>query len=128
MNTVISNLTLRSSRLLAAALPLPVVWPWRGWALDAAGRRRLALGFAAVGISAAILYVAAVNVILLGGESLRSGEARLKALEAEQARLLEIVSERQSPPWLEARSRAAGMVAVDAVRHLTASRSLALSR
>lgn len=122
-----SNIRSLSYRSLDAVLPLPLVGAGR-WFPSRARRLGLAITTIAISFAAIVVYIGAVNMMLLGGEALRQNKARLGNLEQEHAILESLASQRQSPAWLVAHSRANGMVEVDAVRYLVTDESLALHR
>lgn len=84
--------------------------------------------FAALSLAAIMIYVAAVNAMLLDGEAIRHDRERILALERDRASLLKLVAEHSSPSWLERRSQEAGMVHVSGLRYLSTDSSFALSR
>lgn len=103
---------------LPAALALPGV----------AARRFISLSALAVMLISAGTYVAAVNAILLHGQSIRASERTLAALETERTRLESIRLVRQSPAFLASSAERQGMVPALGVRYLTAPPQVALSR
>ena len=81
-----------------------------------------------VALAAAVVYVIAVNLILLGGEGIRKDQAWVRELEREKTRLENLLAQQQSPSWLEAQSRADGLVEIDGLRYLITDQPVALSQ
>lgn len=103
---------------LPAALALPGM----------ATRRFISLSALAVMLISAGVYVAAVNAILLHGQSIRASERALTTLETERTRLESMRLLRQRPAFLSSSAERQGMVPALGVRYLTASPQVALSR
>lgn len=115
----------QQARVAVAAYPM--AFPLPKFALSA---KRHWLGFFLCGIifAAAVLYIASVNAMLLGGEAIRKESGVLKELKREQALLNDSAIRRESPAWLEDESRKGGMVDVGALRYVGSGASVAFSR
>lgn len=90
--------------------------------------RGIAAALIGVGIAAMSLYIAAVNTLLLDGETLRHGQGILVSLERDVANLEELIAERRSPSWVQESSRRFGMVSVTSVRYLRTDQPVAVAR
>lgn len=111
----------------AAIAPFPAAdfgWP----ALNSKVALRLAVFFAAVAIAAVIVYIGAVNAMLVGGENALALARELKSLEKRYAKLQDTAVKQESPQWLEQISRSGGMVETRDIRFITQDQSVALSR
>lgn len=91
-------------------------------------RMRLAGTFALVSFASALIYIIAVNGILLNGEAVKGQTGYLKNLERDYFKLQSALVSRESPAWLEGRSRGIGMVETNNVRFIGEEPSVALSR
>ena len=91
-------------------------------------RTKVALLFACVSFASAAIYVGAVNSILLDGEVIKRQSGYLKTIERDYLKLRGAVISRESPAWLEERSRSIGMVEAGSIRFIDAEQSVALSR
>ena len=101
--------------------------PW-GAIVAACFSKGASITCAALALAAVVTYVAAVNMMLRDGETIRRDRERILSLERERASLLERVAERSSPSWLERRSQEAGIVHISGLRYLSSDPSFALSR
>lgn len=115
---------------LAAVITLPRfhLSKTAAFAVGERARWRLALLAAATGLAAIIVYVAAVNVLLLSGEAIKKETAAVATLERQLSALRNLSVERQSPSRLQASAIAHGMVKVVEVRYLITEKFIALSR
>ncbi|MEK9148362.1 MAG: hypothetical protein AAB650_02895 [Patescibacteria group bacterium] len=111
----------------SAVLELPRIFSFR-IAFGAAASRWTAIIIAAVGLAAIVVYISAVNAILLGGEALKKDQIILERLEYDLAGLRQIAAERESPAWIQAHSTLNGMVAVSTIRYIRSDQSVALAR
>ena len=91
-------------------------------------RMKMTLFFACISFASAVVYVTAVNSILLNGEVIKKQSGYLKTLERDYLKLKSAVVSRESPAWLEERSRNIGMVEASNIRFIGAEQSVALSR
>ena len=108
-------------------MSLAAEMPW-GALAGACFSKGAGITCAALALAAVVTYVAAVNMMLRDGETIRRDRERILSLERERASLLERVAERSSPLWLERRSQEAGMVHISGLRYLSSDPSFALSR
>lgn len=117
-------------RSVARRHPIAAAIPWLPQlALPAGLRWRwLAMGALGLAVTAATLYVVAVNALLLHGEAMRRASGGLAALERERAALAEELLVRRSPSWLSANARDYGMVEASGMRYLTPPSPVALSQ
>lgn len=77
-------------------------------------------------LAAVAVYVAAVNVTMLDGETIKVIQGDIKNTAKKYTELREISLARQSPAWLEEQSRTSGMVEVDRMRFVSQDQSVAL--
>lgn len=82
---------------------------------------------AVIAVMAVIVYIVAVNAILLSGEAIRREATELNTLERKNRTLANALVERQSPSWLELSARGGGMVTAGNVRYLARDQAVALS-
>ena len=94
------------------------------------GRRRLLISVvsAACFATALVGYIATVNVLLLAGDQIRSGNAEIRRLERETNAMREEFAQLNAPAAVEARSRAIGMVDIAGMHYLPSSSAVAISR
>lgn len=91
-------------------------------------RMWLAGTFALASFASALIYIIAVNGILLNGEAVKGQAGYLKTLERDYFKLRSALVSRESPAWLEGRSRDIGMVETNDVRFIGEEPSVALSK
>lgn len=111
----------------AASLVLPA-FLMRGLSWSREVGRKMGITSLCLIFVAVVVYVIAVNAMLLSGQSIQEQQEEVKVLLRETTKLERSIAEHRSPGWLEQVSKERGMVAVSAVRYLTREESLALSR